>query len=100
MTSAYIKQLNRSLQAQSASLEIVKPDLKQRLIEWFDCQPDVSRVRAYSMAELEQAFRTQGRFLSPILLRLGWQRRRKWSSTGPSSRYWVPPPTGPHAEIG
>ena len=91
MPSAYIKSLQSSLESESATEQQSKPDLKQRLTAWFESVPAVSRVRPYSMVELERALGTQGRFLSPILLSLGWERRRKWSSIGQSPRYWVPP---------
>ena len=89
MPSAYISALNRELGAEIVTLST--PDLKQRFLVWFDNVPEVSRNRRYSMIELERALDTQGRFLSPVLLSLGWERRRKWSSNGQSPRYWVPP---------
>ena len=93
MSSAYIRSLQRSLEADAeAELEqLSKPDLEQRFLDWFGHIPEVSRNRPYSMVELEQALGTQGRFLSPILVSLGWERRRKWSNTGANPRYWVPP---------
>jgi len=94
MPSAYIRSLRRSLEAEEAPLQLSKPDLKQRFLDWFDSVPEISRVRPYSMVELERALSTQGRFLSPVLLGLGWERRRKWSSDGQSPRYWVPPELG------
>lgn len=91
MPSAYIRSLQRSLEAETATQQLYKPRLKQRFLDWFDSVPEISRVRPYSMVELEQALGTQGKFLSPVLLSLGWERRRKWSSKGQSPRYWVPP---------
>ena len=91
MPSAYIKSLQRSLDAEAEPPQLSKMDLKQRFIEWFASVPEISRVRPYSMVELERALETQGRFLSPILEGLGWERRRKWSSKGANPRYWVPP---------
>ena len=67
------------------------PDVKQRFLRWFDSVPEVSRNRRYSMIEFERALSTQGRYLSPVLLSLGWQRRRDWSNKGQNQRYWVPP---------
>jgi hypothetical protein len=43
------------------------------------------------MSELEQALATQGKYLGPVLLRLGWQRKRKWTGYGEYNRYWIPP---------
>lgn len=91
MPSAYIRSLQRSLDAEAEPQQLSKTNLKQRFIEWFASIPEISRVRPYSMVELERALGTQGRFLSPVLYALGWERRRKWSSTGQSPRYWVPP---------
>lgn len=94
MPSAYINALRRDLEAVGEPVPRVTPDLRQRFVSWFNGQPDISRLRAYSMLELERAMNTQGRFLSPILVSLGWERRRQWSSKGPNSRYWVPPGGG------
>lgn len=90
MSSAYIRSLQRSLESEHAPEQLFKPSLKQRFIEWFASVPVISRARPYSMIELERALGTQGRFLSPVLYELGWERHRKWSSTGQSPRYWVP----------
>lgn len=76
------------------SISIEEPqklDLESRFIEWFETIPEISRLRPYSMVEIERVLSTQGRYLSPIMLRLGWKRRRKWSSEGQYNRYWVPP---------
>ena len=89
--SAFIKSLQRSLDAEATSQQLSRLDLKQRFSEWFASAPEISRVRPYSMIELERALGTQGRFLSPVLYALGWERRRKWSSKGANPRYWVPP---------
>ena len=37
------------------------------------------------------ALKTQGRYISPVLLELRWQRKRVWSTTGQYHRYWLPP---------
>lgn len=89
MPSAYITALNRELEAETP--QPPRLELRQRFSAWFVSQPEVSRHRPYSMTELERGLNTQGRFLSPILLSLGWQRRRKWSSSQQYLRYWVPP---------
>lgn len=77
--SAFIKSLQRSLEIEAgAAVLLSKPGLKERFIDWFASVPEISRVRPYSMVELERALGTQGRFLSPVLESLGWERRRKW----------------------
>lgn len=88
--SAYVKSLYRTLTDEAAQATLSKSGLRQRFIDWFDSVPEISRIRPYSMAELEQALNTQGRYLSPVMLSLGWQRRRKWSSKGQYHRYWIP----------
>lgn len=64
--------------------------LRTRFLVWYNGLPEVSRCRTYAMTEIEQALNTQGRYLSPILLAEGWQRKRKWNSKGQYHRYWVP----------
>jgi hypothetical protein len=91
MSSAYIRSLQRSLETDDVPQELFKPDLKQRFIEWFASVPEICRVRPWSMVEFERALGTQGRFLSPVLEGLGWERGRKWSTKGANPRYWVPP---------
>jgi hypothetical protein len=90
MSTAYIAALNRELAAEAAP-QLSKPDLRTRFVDWLDSVPEISRLRPYSMVELEEALGTQGKYLSPILLSLGWSRKRKWSSRGQYHRYWVPP---------
>lgn len=92
MSSAYIKALKRNVDA--AGLEIAAQpgaDLETRFLTWLDSQPEISRIRPYSMSEMEAAVQTQGRYLSRILLKNGWQRKRKWTSRTQYLRYWVPP---------
>lgn len=91
MGSAMTSIWSRELLEEANRAQLSKPDLKQRFLAWFDSQPEVSRARPYSMVELEWALDTPGRLLSPVLLSLGWVRRRKWSSKGQNPRYWVPP---------
>lgn len=90
--TAYICSLNRGLEAASQT-STAAPGLRQRFVEWYDRQPEISRNRPFAMIELEQALSTQGKYLSPILLGLGWRRKRKWTGGGQYSRYWVPPLT-------
>jgi hypothetical protein len=94
MPSAYIARLNRELVEAATEPVLSIPDLRQRFLDWLDSVPEVSRYRPYSMMELEKALGTQGRYLSPILLSLGWCRKRKWSSRGQYHRYWVPREAG------
>lgn len=89
MTSAYVTALTR----QSLSATENPPaasDLRQRFLHWYESLPPISRDRPFAMNEMEQALGTQGKYLSPILLNLGWQRKRRWTGGGQYSRYWVP----------
>ncbi len=88
--SAYICSLNRRVEATSQSV-FAKPDLRERFAAWYAALPEISRYRAFAMTELEIALSTQGKYLGPVLLALGWQRRRKWTGSGEYSRYWLPP---------
>jgi len=85
--SAYIKQLNRLI----ATASPVKSPLQQQFQEWYGSLPQIARNRPFSMTEFEQALGTQGRYISSVLLELGWQRKRRWSSRGQYHRFWVPP---------
>lgn len=91
MPSAYITALIHDVQCEPYTEPLGKPPLRQRFIDWFNYLPEISRDRPYSMEEMERPLGTQGKYLSPILLSLGWQRRRKWSSRRQYHRYWVPP---------
>lgn len=85
--SAYIKQLNSLTATASPS----RSPLQQRFMDWYRALPEVSRNRLFSMIEFEMALGTQGKYISAVLLELGWQRKRRWSSSGQYFRYWVPP---------
>jgi hypothetical protein len=91
VTSAFIRQLQREIDADAGAAGPATPALQQRVLAWFESQPEISRIRPYSMVELERALGVPGRLLSSVLLSLGWERRRKWSSKGQSPRYWMPP---------
>jgi hypothetical protein len=92
VSSAYIKALQRSFEAEEPSAELSKKlDLEARLRDWLNSQPEISRQRPYAMSELERALGTQGRYLSPVLFGLGWERRRRWTGKSQYLRYWVPP---------
>lgn len=85
--SAYTEQLNRVIAAQVPA----QSPLKQRFLDWFNALPEVTRNRPFSMMEFEAALGTQGKYISPVLLGLGWRRKRRWSSQGQYFRYWQPP---------
>ena len=92
MKSAYISHLEKEvLETDSGEPEPAKPSLESRFREWYAALPEISRERAFSMSELEQALGTQGKYLSAVLLRHGWTRHRRWASTGEYNRYWRPP---------
>jgi len=85
--SAYINQLNQLRNADPQPTY----SLRQKILDWYSNLPEVSRNRAFSMQEIEDAVNSQGRYISSVLLELGWQRKRKWSTSGQYFRYWVPP---------
>lgn len=91
MLSAYIARLNRELLDEAAKPQLVVHDLGQRFVDWYASLPEISRNRPFAMVELEAALSTQGKYLSPILLALGWSRKRKWTGAGQYPRFWVPP---------
>jgi hypothetical protein len=91
MPSAYINALQKSIEAEEPSEPLSSLTLEKRFLAWLDTRPDVSRLRPYAMSELEMAMNTQGKYLSPVLIGLGWERRRKWSIKGHYHRYWLPP---------
>jgi hypothetical protein len=91
MTSAYVASLSRHLGADPRTNEREVCSLRQRFLDWHSTLPEISRSRAFAMAEFEAALTTQGKYLSPILLSLGWTRKRRWSGSGQYSRYWLPP---------
>ena len=85
---AYLRELNRRV----AGAQRQDPaDLRHRFVAWYATLPQVVRNRPFSMQEFEAALQTQGKYISPVLLTLGWQRKRQWSNTGRYHRYWVPP---------
>lgn len=90
MPSAFIARLNREM-LESAVQQPCTPPLRQRFIDWYASLPEITRDRPFAMTELERALGTQGKHLSPVLLSLGWQRRRKWTGTGQYPRFWMPP---------
>lgn len=89
MRSAYIASLNKDFEL--ATSPPAAASLRQRFIDWYAALPDIARQRPFAMTELERALSTQGKYLSPILLELGWCRGRRWSSRGQYNRYWLPP---------
>ena len=85
--SAYLNKLNDAFQAEQENAQ--PPALEQRFLDWFADLPEFSRNRLWSMTEFEHALGVPGRLISQVLLRLGWERKRKWSSRGQYHRYWI-----------
>ena len=90
---AYAAHLMKMAEAQQAQPS-QPSSLQQRFIAWHRSLPAVSRDRRFSMSEFEKALKTQGKYISPVLLELGWRRKRIWSTTGQYHRYWE----SPHAD--
>lgn len=78
--SAYIQSLK--LPPGYPSVQGDTPRLQKRFTIWFATVPEVAQQRPWSMIEFEQALGTQGRYISPVLLALGWRRKRKWGTAG------------------
>lgn len=85
--NAYIKLMQQCVPADSPA----ESPLRQQFLEWYGALPEIARIRPFSMTEFERALGTQGKYISPVLLALGWQRKRRWNSVGQYHRYWVPP---------
>ena len=85
--SAYIRMLNEELARQDEQPK--SSNLRIRFTAWYNLLPPVSRNRAFAMAEFEVALKTQGKYISPLLINLGWQRKRVWSTSGQYHRYWL-----------
>lgn len=90
MTGAYIRSL-QTVREDAEAATRASPNLRQSFLDWYASLPPVSSHRPFAMAEMEAALGTQGKYLSPILLSLGWQRKRRWTGGGQYSRFWVPP---------
>ena len=91
MPSAYVSLLRQEQTPISDGPTASHLSLQERVVAWHANLPEVARYRNFSMSELEEAMDTQGKYLGPILLRLGWTRHRRWASTGQYNRYWKPP---------
>ena len=87
--SAYIAELNRRIAARSPPSQPLS--LRERFLNWYRALPAFTRDRPFSMSEFEAALKTQGKYISPVLLELGWRRKRIWITDGHYHRYWVPP---------
>lgn len=87
--SAYVAQLNQQLS--ESHTQPPQVSLRQKIIEWHRNLPEVSRNRAFAMQEIEDAVKSQGRYIGAVLLELGWQRKRMWSTHRQYYRYWLPP---------
>ncbi len=90
--SHYIKLLNLGLVTAPPSPPV--KSIRDRFLAWHNGLPEFTRRRAFSMTEFEAALLTQGKYISPVLLDLGWRRKRLWSDTGRYHRYWEPPEAG------
>jgi hypothetical protein len=86
----YAAQLRKEAEARRAQPS-QPSSLRERFVATHGGLPAVSRERRFSMSEIEAALKTQGKYISPMLLGLGWRRKRIWSTTRQYHRYWVPP---------
>lgn len=86
--NAYLQDLNRYAATTTAA---ETHDLCSRFESWYTSLPEFARQRPFGMAEFEVALGTQGRYLSAVLIGLGWRRGRKWTSRHHYHRFWLPP---------
>jgi hypothetical protein len=87
--SYYIAELNKRIATRSPPAQPLS--LRQSFLNWYRSVHEFARNRFFSMSELEVALKRQGKHIRPMLLELGWQRKRIWSMTGHNPRYWQPP---------
>ena len=85
--SAYLQSLQKE---QTRAQRSPPATLQQRIQDWFNALPELTRQRPFSMGEIAAATESQGRHIGPVLLALGWTRMRTWSSNHPYRRYWLP----------
>lgn len=88
MATSYVEGLRRQITIESTQEQ---PALQARLMAWLKSLPPAIRDRPFAMQEFEAALATQGKYISAVLLDLGWTRKRQWSTTGQYHRYWLPP---------
>ncbi len=69
----------------------IKPELLVELLSGV-ASPDDLMGDEGLFRQLKKAPGTQGKYLSPILLDLGW-RKRKWTGSKQYPGYWMPPPS-------
>lgn len=86
--SAYLQSLQKE---QTRAQRLAPVTLQQRIQDWFNALPELTRQRPFSMGEIAAATESQGRHIGPVLLALGWTRMRTWSGNHPYRRYWLPP---------
>jgi hypothetical protein len=91
MMWSWLKTIQEQQAAQARTPPSQPSGLRGRFERWYRSLPTVSRDRRFAMSEFEAALKTQGRYISPVLLELGWRRKRVWSTTGQYNRYWEPP---------
>ena len=95
MLRAYLSELERCVTTALPAAGAARPpagSLHDRFVQWYATLPTLARNRPFAMVEIERVLGTQGRFISPVLIRLGWRRQRIWTGAGPFHRYWLPPP--------
>jgi hypothetical protein len=74
LSGACLAELNKLTEAQR-SRSSQPSSVSDRFKRWYHLLPAVSRNRRFSMSVFEAAPRTQGKFISPVLLELGWRSR-------------------------
>lgn len=88
--AAELERMRREVQGRAAAAPQPR-SLRERFEQWWAGLPTALRYRRYAMSEFETALGLPGKFISPVLVELGWRRGRLWSGTGQYQRYWEPP---------
>lgn len=92
MQSAYYSKFKALSEPQVPAPDVhTSSSLHQRFTTWYNSLPEISRHRPFAMTEFEQALGTQGKWISPVLLSIGWTRKRRWTGGGQYPRFWMPP---------
>lgn len=62
--------------------------LSEQITDWHQSLPVAEQRAAYSMEFFQYRFGETPQKLGLALYSLGWQRRRRWETGRPHSRYW------------
>ena len=64
------------------------PTLHERIEAWFAELSQEDQRRAWHMREFRAIFNDTPQRIGAALFELGWSRRRRWTDSKPTARYW------------